>query len=255
MRPTSECACLSELELDRLLAGDSDPGLKQRLEGCEHCRERLASALAQRQAWMPPEHVDQQVSAIAARLTSPPARRRRQSWAIGIPLGVAAAAALLLVAWPRGRAAAPIGDRVRIRGGIGFDVVLAAPGPSRMLAEGEAVPAGATLSFRARCVQGCSVALFAVGASGIEALAAEAPPPWSIDAADPALLPVSVTVGGESGDDLVVAFLCSAPPDLGALGSAATAAYGAPPDLAAPAPSIAGCETRTHRIRKSGAAR
>jgi hypothetical protein len=135
-------------------------------------------------------------------------------------------------------------------------VVLAAPGPQRLLADGEAVPAGATLSFRAACPQGCQVALFAVGEGRVDALADATPAPWSVAGGGEAqLLPVSATLDGPPGEDLVVGFLCEKAPGLEALRAAVQASYGSTRNLRAPAPSLPGCETRTHLVRRSGAPR
>jgi len=243
--------CLSELELDRLLAGDPAPSLRGRLAACDHCRKRLAALERERDERMTPDHVGRQADAIFAALSATPGRAGRRpgrGWRVAAPVGVLAAAAAVALVWSR-QPPSPSsdggGDTIRLRGGVRFEVVLAAPGPPRVLTDDDAVPAGATLSFRAGCPGGCSVALFAVGAGGATPLADASPPPWRIAGAAPELLPVSATLDDAPGDDRLVAFLCREPRDLAALGAAA----------AAPMPHVPGCEIRTQRVRRSGATR
>ncbi len=255
-RPEVGPGCLSELELDRLLADDPDSGLRRRLAACAHCQERLAVLAAERRARMTPDHVAGQAAAILARLAQPadlPVRRRVvRRWVLGAPVAALAAAAVLLVLlWPRRSADGPVTELVRIKGSPTLEVVLAAPGPQRVLVDGEALPAGATLSFRAECPLGCSVALFAVGAHGIEPIADVLPPPWRLSGRAPELLPVSVTLDQPPGDDLVVGFLCREPHDLALLLAALERTYGATHDLRARPPSVPGCETRSHLVRQS----
>jgi hypothetical protein len=244
--------CLSELELDCLLAGDDDPVLRRRLDACAHCQRRLAELEASRDAAMTPRHVSAQAAAIlaglgAAHAAPAPARwwSRRRTWLVGAPaLSLAAAAlVLVLVLWPRRGGDTTIAgdDEIRVKGGARLEVVLVEPEPPRAVADGEPVPPGATLSFRAVCPGGCAVALFAVGADGVTALADEVPPPWTIEAGAPVQLPVSVTVDHTDGEDRVLALFCVRPPDIATLRAA----------LAQDSESsIAGCEARSHVVRR-----
>jgi len=252
--------CVSELELDRLLAGDDAPALRRRVDACEHCRRRLAELTAARDAHMMPAHVAGQAAGIVAGLAAerPRVVQRRgwRRWAIAAPLPVLAMAALFALVCTRRDG--PGSDVIRIKGGTGLEVVLAEPGPQRVLADGEAVPAGATLSFRAACPKGCTVSLFAVGAGGVTPLADVAPPQWRIAGPAPELLPVSATIDDGPGDDLVVAFFCAGSPEIAELRAALDAIYGAAPgaDLrAAKLPTWPGCETHAHLLRGRRASR
>jgi len=247
--------CVSELELDRLLAGDDEPALRRRVEACEHCRQRLAALEAARAAWMTPDHVARQAASIVTRLAAaaPPVTPPWwQRWFVGAPLALVAVAGVLALFWSRrpGVGEGPPVDQVRIKGSLRLDVVLADPAPRRLLSDGDAVPPGATLSFRAACATGCSVALFARSAAGLEPITDRVPPPWRV--AGTADLPVSVTVDAEPGDgpdDVIVAVFCAEPRDLAALRTELETAY--PESRPTPA-AIAGCEVRAHRVRRGG---
>ena len=228
--------CLSELELDRLLADDPAPELRARLAACEHCQTRLTALTVEQRAQMTPEHVARQTDAILARMVAPQPARRWPRWATMTAASALAAAAALVLLWPRVSPDAT-GGAIRIKGGQRFDVVLAGPDP-RILADGEAVPVGATLSFRAACPGGCAVALFAVTADGIDVLADAVPPPWPVD--EPALLPVSAVVDGTAGDDTIVALLCTSPPSIDTMLAA----------LRGGQPSVPGCDLRRHHLRR-----
>jgi len=259
----SRTGCMSELELDRLLAGDDEPALRQRLDACDHCRRRLAELEVARDARMTPDHVARQAADILTRLAAvqrpiPVPWWRR--WFVAAPMAVVAAAGLVVLFWarrsPDARSSAP--DVIRVKGNLRLEVLLAEPGPPRLLAVGDPVPSGATLSFRAACPRGCSVALFAVGADGVESIADRAPPPWRVVGI--AELPVSVTVDRERPappgrqDDLIVGVFCDEPQDLSALHAAVEAAYGpAAGSQAAPPLVGGGCEMRSHRVTAPGA--
>jgi hypothetical protein len=252
--------CLGELELDRLLAGDDDQELRRRVAACAHCTRRLAELEASRDAHMTQEHVAVQVEAIMARLggaapsTVPaPWWLRSRKWLVGGSALTLAAAATTFVLWPRRPAgvAAPdeIRDETRVKGGrASLEVVLVGPVTSRVVSDGEPLAAGATLSFRVACPDGCSVALFAVGDDGVSMLADQVPPPWTVAAGGPVQVPVSVTLDGASGDDHVVAFFCVRPPDIAALRAALEQGLGP----GGPSPVVAGCEVRSHRVVRRG---
>jgi hypothetical protein len=168
---------------------------------------------------------------------------RWRRWLVGAPALALVAAVAVLVLWPRRAVDSTVagGDEIRVKGGVRLEVVQVVPEPPRVVADGEAVPAGATLSFRAACPGPCAVALFAVGSDGVTALADEVSPPWTIEAGAPVQIPVSVTVDDTVGEDRVIAFFCVRPPDMAALRAALEQAK---------EPSIAGCEVRSHVVRR-----
>lgn len=242
--------CLDVLELDLLLAGSDDRGLRRRLTVCTDCQRRLANLEACRVAAMTPAHVAAQAGAILARLALAQAPRRSPArWAA--PAAALAAALAVCATWlrPPDDTVAAASPEIRWKGGDRFDVLQVSPGPERVVADGDPVPPSATLSFRAACPRGCSVTLFIIGGAEDEAhhevrvLRDRTPPPWQVAPGVFAQLPVSVDVDDTPGDDRIVALFCAEPIDTATLRAA----------LARSAPSaISACEIHTHHVPQAG---
>lgn len=243
--PTRIGHCLDVLEYDLLLAGAGDGDLERRLRACMECQRRLADLEASRIAIMTPPHVAAQAAAIIARLHL--ARSRRRSLVrFAAPAVALAAAVLVSVVWlgRLDRSIPLLSDEIQWKGGARFDVLQVAPGPPRVLVDGEPVAAGATLSFRAACPSGCSATLFVVAADGVaHVLSDRVAPPWPVAPGAVTQLPVSVDVDEAPGDDRVVAFLCE-----GVVGTAALRAALA----GSAAPEVSGCEVHEHRVVQGG---
>lgn len=125
-------ACLSDLRLDELLAGelagDAAADAADHVAGCERCRAREHALAADRDRF---------------RAAPPSIARRRAGRRIAIAgVGVAAAAAVVMMLLPRGD-----GDGTRSKGGAHLGFVVQHGGAMRVGAIGEVVHPGDTLSY------------------------------------------------------------------------------------------------------------
>lgn len=223
-RPES---CLSDLRLDRLVAGELDAPAeaeaRAHLKGCAPCAARLAEIEAGRAAFLaePPP----------LRATARPARVRRiLPWVPPLATALALAAAALL--WLRPRPVTePIDPGTRIKGHarVGFYVKHGAavtPG-----AAGETVIAGDTLQFTTTTPRdGAYFALIAVdGARKASVYYPAGQRAEAIERGRDVPLGTSTVLDEVLGDETAYAFFCAEPVELEPLRAAVERAPDHPP--------------------------
>jgi hypothetical protein len=214
--------CLSDLELDELAAGDLDADPRQarvsaHLATCAACSARAESLAA---VDVPPPSADLRAEALRS---SGRARGRRRVLAGAALAGTAAAAAALLLAWPRQE---PDGERTK--GGLALTLFVKRRGGAVERVQGEgAVAPGDELRFSlAVGTPGNAVVLGLDAAPAVTLYvpAGAAGPAARIDAPGATLLPGSVVADATAGAERVFAVLCAAPVDPQVVKRQATAA-------------------------------
>lgn len=226
--------CLSDLALDRLLAGESGAEARAQagahLAECAACEARHATLLADR------ERFDAEVfvaglSARAARdakIASAPrpiAPRRARLRSALSAMSAAAAVVLVAIAMPR-----PSGDDVRTKGGESLELfVRHADGRVDRVAPGETLRPGDAIRFSLSTPRGGYVAI--AGMDSRPSVSAYAP--VSSDTAIPMgavrghVLDGSIVLDDATGPERIVAFLCREPVPVSTLLAEARAALAA----------------------------
>ena len=144
-------SCLSDLALDRIVAGAARDA---HLDACERCRTRLAAFEQQAQAARPT------VAMLVerARKVSPP-RRAWRWWSMGGAMAAAAAAIVIFVMRP--------GDEVRLKGsGIGVKMYRMRRGEVTLAHSGDQFAKGDALRFVVQSPRAAPYALVEVEAAG-----------------------------------------------------------------------------------------
>jgi hypothetical protein len=144
----------SELKLERHLLDPQSSLIAGHLEECERCRSRLVE--------MEKQGEDFRRFVYPATLESVSRRRwtpLRPLWLLAPAAGLAA---VLLIA-----RAGPTSDYIGTKGGaLTLTAYVALPSGAKPVADGETVPASASLRFRVRTSQPCALTLLSVDAAG-----------------------------------------------------------------------------------------
>jgi hypothetical protein len=207
--------CLSDLRIDRMLAGDldgdADARARDHLAGCGACAARVAAFEGARAA-TPPD-VELELEAIRRVAAAPPARRIwRKLWP---PLGVALAAGvagLVVVA----RAPAPESTRTKGPARLGFFVKHG--DAVRRGGAGEHVSPGDLVRFVVSTPRAAHLAI--VSLDGRAAANVYFPPPGlgdDVAAGTDVELPRATLLDDTLGPETVAAFFCERPVDRGSL--------------------------------------
>jgi hypothetical protein len=183
--------CVSELSIDRMLAGELAPSVAENLRahasGCSRCGSLLAQA-----------------EAIAARFAAqPPALRlpgRHRSLVIGLGGAVAAAGIVLALVFSRGDAR---GVRTKGSAAVGFFVLHG--GELRRGQTGEVVAPGDGLQLVATTDRPSWIAVTGVDATGVRAIYG-APEPLAAGRDRP--LPFSIILDATLGRSTITAVFC-----------------------------------------------
>ena len=193
-------ACLSALQLDRLLAGELDEvsarRVHQHLEGCSTCSSALEAMRAGLAERLP-----------ALRVV--PLRPREHLWprVIAAGAGMAAAAALLLVARPPAERAKG--------GGFALGMYVEHAGEVRRALPGEAVAPGDAVRFTVTTPAKAHVAVLSLDPEGRASVyfplgsRAEA-----VAAGAELTLPLGTRLDGTLGEERIVGLFCSSPVEL-----------------------------------------
>jgi hypothetical protein len=184
----------SELAIDRLLAGELAPAdaaaLRDHAAACARCNTALDAALATRAAF-----------AAAPPLLSLPRRRATRAVWLASGAGVAlAAAALLVVTWPRARPA----DAVRTKGTAIVGFFVAHAGQVRRGAPTETVRAGDRIELATTTT---APMWFAATSSDGTVYSA----PVLVAAGRDRALPGAIELDGSPADEVVTAMFCTDP--------------------------------------------
>jgi hypothetical protein len=185
-------ACLSDLRLDELLAGEmagaATADAADHLAGCERCRAREHALAADRDRFR------------AAR-SSTAARRPGRIAISGIVLTAAAAVVVLVATWPRGG-----GGSIRTKGGAHIGIVVQHGGAARVGAPGEVVHPGDTLSYLVTTAEPAYVTVLGRDAVGrVTTYVPSAP----VRAGRDVELPTATLLDGTLGREDIVAVFCS----------------------------------------------
>ena len=207
--------CLSDLALDRLIAGEVEE--PTHLAGCDACRSRLAELRADADSFAGSVWI-----AGAARRATRAAGASRWRWwaAIAVP-AVAAAAVAIWIALPRDDAGAP---GVRTKGSVALDVVVKRGdgtierlGPAARVAPGEAV------RFLVSTDRAGYLAILGLDAAGVVSAYLPDPgaPTPAIGAGREQAQPGSIILDETAGAERFVALVCPRAMEVDALVAAA----------------------------------
>ena len=214
--------CLSDLRIDRMLAGDLDGGAREQardhVAGCAACASRVAAFEAARAA-TPPATDLEAIRRIAA---APPARaaRRRRRWlwpSLGMALAACAAAVVVAVRPP----APESDDATRTKGGahLGFFVkhgdAVRRGGPDESVSPGDLVRFVVSTPRPAHLAHLAIIGLDARGAVTVYFPVAGVAD--TVDAGTDVELPRATLLDGTLGPETVAAFFCERPVDLTAV--------------------------------------
>jgi anti-sigma factor RsiW len=194
-------ACLSDLRLDELIAGelaaDAAVAAADHMAGCPQCRAREEALAADRGRFR---------AALPA-----VAQRRRAPWRAAA-VGIAAAAAVVIVvaALPRGE---PV-DTTRSKGGAHLGFVVVHGGAMRVGATGEAVRPGDTLQYLVTTEDAAYVTVLGRDAAGRLTTYV---PTDRVAAGHNVQLPVATRLDGSLGREEVVAVFCPEDTPIGSL--------------------------------------
>jgi len=185
---------VSELAIDRLLAGEVPPGdaaaMRDHAAGCAHCGTLLEDAVAVQRSF------------VAPRLDLPvPLRRRR----IAIAATMLAAAVGVFVAWPKRDQAV-----VRTKGAAIVGFFVAHGSDVRRGTLRETVVPGDRIELYTTTFARTWFAAYGDDAAGKRTVYIE---PQSIEPGRERVLPVAIELDGTLGDEVVTAIFCEAPFD------------------------------------------
>jgi hypothetical protein len=218
--------CLSDLELDRMMAGElaDQAAARAHLAGCARCTARVADIEGDRdryRAAIPP--MPRRAGEVRPQRT-----QHRWLW----PIAAAAAAAALFLLWPRQAGHEPDGGDVRIKGRSSLRFYVKRGGRVAEAASGEVVHPGDEIRFAATTEQTIYLVLASVDRSGRVSVyhpaGARAEP---FGPGRDQLLPDSILLDGSLGPEVVYGFFCRSPVEVAAVRQA----------LAAGKPALPGC--------------
>lgn len=206
--------CLSELQIQRLDAGDLDAPDEARAHaaGCSGCAARLAGAAAERAAFRasPPWRL-------------PPANRRRWLARPGLVAAIgAAAAAALVIVWilPRDPRGAPGPERgTQLKGGVRFELFAARGDHVLPLAQGDRVRPGDRIQVVYSAAVATHVAVLSrdgAGALGVY-FPVDRATTWPAAAGQEVGLPSSTELDASLGAETLYLVACAAAQPLAAL--------------------------------------
>jgi hypothetical protein len=209
--------CASDLELDRLLAGEAaTTAVRAHVEGCGECAARLAELEGERAAYR----------AAPFRAAPPPARRRGPWVAAAGGFALAAAALAFFVLRP------PDGDATRAKGARRLGFYVKRGDEVWRGAPGERLRPGDRLRFTAALRERRYVAVLSLDAAGRASVyfpvGEEA---QAVEPAAEALMPMSTVLDGSVGAETLYGLFCDAPIALAPVreGLEKTGAVAAPP--------------------------
>jgi hypothetical protein len=196
---TREESCLSDLRLDRLLAGelagDAESAARAHLAGCTDCQARRAAVEEERARFSVP----------------PPARMRRARrrwWPAVAPLVAAAAAALLM--WSAARDADP--PATRTKGGHRLGFYVARDGVVTRGADGDELHPGDELGLTlTTTAPGFAVVASVDGGGAVSIYHPDGPRAAPIAAGEDQELRGSLLLDDTLGPETLHAFLCAEP--------------------------------------------
>lgn len=217
---TREETCLSDLRLDRLLAGElADAGSAAHLAGCADCRARRAALEAERASFSLP----------------PPVRlkRRRPRW---LPALAPLAAAAAIVIWYAGRDAELPGTRTKGGHRLGFYV--ARDGAVSRGADGDELHPGDEIRLAlSATAPGFAVIASVDGGGAVSIYHPEGPRAAAIAVGEDQALDGSLLLDHTVGPETLHAFLCDEPVPVAEVRAAVAAGH----------TRIAGCRVDTLR--------
>lgn len=221
-RPES---CLSDLYLDRLLAGevsDPEPG-KTHLRSCQLCAERLAAIEADREAF----------ERDAPRLALPaPVRTPRRSWVwpVAGAATVAVAAAAVLLVLPGEEQPSQESSGVRRKGGERIGVFVKHGQAVRQGASGEVVQPGDSLRFSYATDEPSYLALISVdGADRVTVYFPHAGTAQAVEPGRDVALPGSTILDDTLGSETIYGLFCNHAAELEPVRAAFAASPREPP--------------------------
>ncbi|HUS65302.1 MAG TPA: hypothetical protein VMZ28_12195 [Kofleriaceae bacterium] len=224
MERTRAQGCVSDLRLDRMMAGElaeeDARSARGHIDGCAMCAARLAEVEADRASFRAaPPALALPAGAVSAAAREPAwVRLRRWLWPA---TAVLAAAAALLVWRVAGRGAGNGGDTTRLKGRdhLGFyvkrgDAVARGAG-------GEVLRPGDTVRFTYTAQQRGYLAIASVdGAGQVSVYHADGERAAAIEPGEDAALPGGVELDAVLGAETVYGFFCRAPVAVGAVRAA-----------------------------------
>ncbi len=214
--------CLSDLELDREIAGESNVAWSEHLAVCGACRHRRERFVEARDTFMTNAWAQ-----ASLRKATPP-----RLW----PYAAAMAAAVMLVSFTVSRSPTPT---TRSKGALGFDVVAKhRDGRVEALLPGAKLTPGASIRFRLEAPRAGFVAVASADAApNVTVYYPHEAPMLPIDAHHALLLDGSITLDATLGSERLVAVVCDSPPEVARLERdvrAALSAAGGDPARMAP---------------------
>jgi hypothetical protein len=225
---------LTDVELERVLAGDYPPERARALEArmTEADRARLTALRVERGEFLRDVDVDAEARLIRARLSAAPPKPRRWAWLFAPGVAFAAAAVVLAVIVTRDPGEDGEPD-IAIKGEVALVLHLAPPGgPARRLDDGDHARPGDRLRFEVRAPEAGYVAVVGIdtrGSSVYYPFGGAAPVPY--DPAAP-LLPGAVELDETLGVERVTVLYSRAPFALDAALSALAAGAALPAGVA-----------------------
>ena len=205
-------ACVSDLRLDELFAGELPAGdaavVSEHVAGCERCRDRERALASDRTRF---------------RAAVPPLRRRRRPWVAIAGSALAAAAAVAIVV----RTPA---DATRLKGGARLAFVVARAASRTMIVggPGERVRPGDTLSYLVTAAQPSFVAVLSRDPAGrVAPYFPRGDRAQWVPAGRDVQLPIATRLDDSLGSERLAAVFCDRPVALAELTSAVD---GAPPE-------------------------
>ena len=212
--------CLSDLRIDRMLAGDldvdADGRAREHVAGCSACAARVAAFEAARAA-VPPD-VERELEALRRLAAAPAAPAARPTWRrrwLWPPLGVALAVGVagLVVA-----VRSPAPDSTRTKGAARLGFFVKHGDAVRRGVAGEQVNPGDLVRFVVSTPRAAHLAIVSLDARA--AASVYFPPPGAADgvaAGTDVELPRATLLDDILGPETVAAFFCERSVDLGAL--------------------------------------
>jgi hypothetical protein len=173
----------SELKLERHLLDPARSPVAEHVAGCERCRARLAE--------MEKQGEDFRRFVFPATLENVTRRRWTPTRALWLLAPAAGLAVVLLIARP-----GPTSDYIGTKGAaMALTAYAALPSGARPVADGDAIPASASLRFRVRTAGPCTLALVSVDAKG------EVSRLYAQEVRGDVALPGGVTLDGKAGPE------------------------------------------------------
>jgi hypothetical protein len=252
--------CLSELDMDRLLAGEhSGMGEKRHhLQECTRCKERFDALLVQQKAAIDQASQDKVINNILQAVESKklPRLQRPLRW---LPATAAAAAVCLLVVFylpeTNEQNAA---DTVHLKGGNKFEVLQVIGESVRRLGESDQLKNGDQIAFQAQSANGSWIFLVNLSEDGeLDMMSWDGKSSWSLPENEIIQLPLSAQLDDSNQDERIFAFFCKVPVEPGVLIANLERVYPPGPsgrrDISVEhLPEIAGCSVKSILIRRVG---